>query len=135
MTPADQDNEHLRLLSIFHYIVGGILALSACIPIVHVVIGAAFLIHPQGFAGGGQSPFPAEMLGVMFITIGSFIILVGWATAALIVVSGRFLAKRKRYTYCLVVAAVSCIFFPFGTALGVLTLVVLLRASVKPMFT
>ncbi len=31
--PPDPDLEHLRLLSIFHYVVGGILALFSCFPI------------------------------------------------------------------------------------------------------
>ena len=31
-------------------------------------------------------------------------------------------------------AAIECMFFPFGTVLGVLTIIVLIRPSVKPLF-
>jgi len=37
-------------------------------------------------------------------------------------------------TYCLVVAGVECILVPFGTVLGVLTLIVLSKESVKTIF-
>jgi hypothetical protein len=59
----------------------------------------------------------------------------GWTLAVCMIIAGRFLAKRTHYMYCLVVAAISCIFFPFGTVLGVFTIIVLLRSSVKALFT
>jgi hypothetical protein len=49
-------------------------------------------------------------------------------------VAGRSLAARKRYTFCIIVAAISCTFFPLGTALGVFTILVLSRPSVKALF-
>ena len=39
----NQDEQHLDLLSIFHYVVGGITALLSCIPFLHVAIGIAML--------------------------------------------------------------------------------------------
>jgi hypothetical protein len=33
------DNEHLKLLAIFHYVLAGLSGLLACIPIIHVSIG------------------------------------------------------------------------------------------------
>ena len=35
----NQDQEHLRLLSIFYYVCAGLTALFACIPIIHLVLG------------------------------------------------------------------------------------------------
>ena len=61
-------------------------------------------------------------------------ILVGWAVAICVIVAGRFLARRVHYTFCLVVAAIACLFMPFGTVLGVLTIIVLMRPSVKALF-
>jgi hypothetical protein len=34
-----QDEEHLRLLSIFHYVVAGLAALFALFPIFHLILG------------------------------------------------------------------------------------------------
>jgi hypothetical protein len=48
--------------------------------------------------------------------------------------AGRNLAQQRRYTFCLVIAGLLCIFIPFGTVLGVFTIVVLVRPSVKALF-
>lgn len=134
MTSVSQDGEHLRLLSIFHYVVGGLLALFACIPLIHVALGATFLLHPDAFNKGQPQPFPAQMFGLMFVVIGGVFVLGGWLAATLIFTAGRFLGRHTHHTFCVVIAALSCVFFPFGTALGVFSLLVLLRPSVKEMF-
>jgi hypothetical protein len=58
----------------------------------------------------------------------------GWIFAGFVITAGRFLAKRKHHTFCVVMGAVECIFMPFGTVLGVFTLIVLTRESVKHLF-
>ncbi len=45
--------------------------------------------------------------------------------------SARFIKKRKNKTFSFVVAALNCIQMPFGTVLGVFTIIVLMRPSVK----
>lgn len=127
----DQDQEHLRLLSIFHYVVGGLIGLAACLPLIHVAMGLAML--------GGAMPFPGHqgpppLFGWLVLAMGSFFVLLGWAMAIAILVAGRFLAQRVHYLYCLVIAAIECLFMPLGTILGVFTIVVLMRPSVKAMF-
>lgn len=136
MITVSQDGEHLRLLSIFHYVVGGIMALMACFPLIHIAIGIVFLLNPALLTQNHQQPpFPAEVFGPLFVAVGGAIVVAGWTLAALVLTAGRFLNKRKHHTFCLVVAGVSCVFFPFGTALGVFSLIVLLRPSVKELFT
>jgi hypothetical protein len=61
-------------------------------------------------------------------------IFAGWMFAILLIVAGRFLSKRKHYMFCLVMAAISCIFMPFGTILGIFTIIVLMQPSVKQLF-
>lgn len=41
--PANNDLDHLRLLSIFHYVYAALTALMACFPIIYVVIGIAIV--------------------------------------------------------------------------------------------
>ena len=135
MSTVSQDGEHLRLLSIFHYVVGGFMAFMACFPLIHVGIGLVFLLNPAILAKNQpQAPFPAEFFGLFFVVIGGAFVLAGWTLAAFVITAGRFLGRRKHHTFCIVVGAVSCAFFPFGTALGVFTLIVLLRPSVKELF-
>jgi hypothetical protein len=47
---------------------------------------------------------------------------------------GRNNVGSEEYTFCLVMAGVACMFMPFGTVLGVFTIIVLLRDSVKELF-
>jgi hypothetical protein len=126
------DNEHLKLLSIFHYVKGGITALFACIPIIHVVFGLVLIVAPRLFGHGNDQP-PA-FLGWLFVILGFFIIFLGWTVAVLVLIAGRCIARRRHYTFCFVVACLECLSVPFGTVLGVFTILVLNRQSVKALF-
>jgi hypothetical protein len=129
----NQDLEHLRLLSIFHYVVAGITALFACIPLIHVFFGLLFVFAGDSFTGGRGGP-PPPFIGWFFVIIGGTFVLAGWTLAIMILLGGRCLARHRNHTFCLVVAALSCLFMPFGTILGVFTIVVLMRTSVKELF-
>ncbi len=54
--------------------------------------------------------------------------------AGFIAAAGYYLSKRQHYTFCLVMAGVECIFIPFGTVLGIFTIIVLARPVVKALF-
>jgi hypothetical protein len=54
--------------------------------------------------------------------------------AICILVAGRSLALRKRYTVAPVIACIESLFVPFGTILGVFAIVALSRDSVKALF-
>jgi hypothetical protein len=128
----NQDQEHLKLLSIFHYIVGGLAALFSFFPVIHLILGILFLVAPHRM--GGNHP-PPPFLGWLFVLLGGGIMLMGWAFAVCVILAGRFIAKRRHYVFCLVIAGLNCLFMPFGTVLGVFTIVVLIRPSVKALFT
>jgi len=127
-----QDEEHLRLLSIFHYVVSGLAALVALFPIFHLIIGVVIIVASHHVTSNGGPP-PA-FIGWIFVIIAASFIIVGWIIAALILTTGRFLARRKHYQFCLVMAGVECLFMPFGTILGVFTIFVLVRESTKQLF-
>jgi hypothetical protein len=42
--------------------------------------------------------------------------------------------KHTRYWFALTMACIECLFIPFGTILGVFTIIVLSRESVKELF-
>lgn|SRR5262245_18500547 len=128
----NDDVHHLRLLTIGHYIGAAITALFACFPLIHVLIGLIFLLKMPPQQGG--EPFPVQAFGLVFALIGGLAVLCGWALAACLFAAGRSLAARKRYLFCIVVAALSCAFFPFGTVLGIFSILVLSRPTVKSMF-
>jgi len=126
-----QDEEHLRLLSIFHYIAGGLTAVFALFPLIHLAIGLFLLLAPEKFEMNQAAP---RFVGWLFVIIPAVFIVCGLSLAVSMIVSGRFLAARRHYLFCLVTAAIECIVMPFGTILGVFSIVVLTRDSVKVMF-
>ena len=127
-----KDEEQLKLLSVFHYVVGGLAALFALFPILHLIIGLFLIFAPVAPDGKGGPP-PA-CIGWIFVIIAAVIIILGWIFAAFVLTAGRFLAKRKHYMFCFVMGAVECMFMPFGTVLGAFTIIVLMRESVKNLF-
>ncbi len=129
----NQDEQHLKLLSIFHYIVGGLAGLFALFPIFHLIFGLVFILAPDQFEGKGESP-PA-FIGWIFVIFAAIFITIGWVIAGCVIATGRSLARRRRYLFCLVMAGIECVFMPFGTVLGVFTIIVLMRDSVKEIFT
>ena len=70
-----QDEQYLDLLSIFHYVVGGLIALFSCFPFLHIAVGVAMLSG----AFGGANPPPPRAFGWLFILFPAMIILIGWA--------------------------------------------------------
>jgi hypothetical protein len=128
----NQDREHLKLLSIFHYVVAGFAGLFALFPIFHLIMGLVLIFASDKFTGNGSPP--PEFIGWLFVIFALVFISLGWAMAILILITGRFLARRKHYQFCLVMACIECLFMPFGTILGVFTILVLVRSSVKPLF-
>lgn len=132
----NKDLEHLRLLSIFHYVSGGLIALFSCIPIFHLSIGIMVLSgkFPTPPPRAGEPQFPIELFGLMFTIIPLIFIIGGWTLAILTIIAGRKLGKHQSYLFCFIIAGILCAFAPFGTILGVCTILVLLRDSVKPLF-
>ena len=132
--PDPRDGEHLKALVIAHYVMAGLTALFALLPLLHVGLGLMMLFDPGQFGGkGGQEPPPA-FLGWFFVAIGSAFILLGQTCAFCLFLSGRWMKQRRRYLFSFVVACIACALFPFGTALGVFTILVLSRDSVKRLY-
>lgn len=129
----NQDEQHLRLLSIFHYVVAGMAFFFGCFPIFHIVFGAVIMLRPDIFANGSQPPPPA-FLGAFFMGIGLTIMFFAWLMAGLIAAAGWSMARRRHHLFCLVVAAVECMLMPIGTVLGVFSIIILSRPAVQAMF-
>ncbi len=124
-----QDEQHLDLLAIFHYIVGGMAALFSSMFLIHVGMGIAMLSG----ALDGDDP-PPRLFAWIFIVIGSVCVVAGWTLAGFIIAAGRRLKRRASHMFCLAVAGVECILMPFGTVLGVFTLILLQKEPVKQLF-
>jgi hypothetical protein len=129
------DIEHLKMLSIFHYVLAGFAFAGLLFLCLHFLIMTTIFTNPGIFnSPKNQSGPPVEFLipifMVLYLIIGGMIALTG----ILNLLSANFLRKRKHRTFSLVVAGLNCIHIPFGTALGVFTIMVLTRASVREQY-
>ncbi len=125
-----QDEDQLKLLSIFHYILGGLAILGSLFMVAYLIFLSAML-HSAQFSKGGPPP---EIFGWFMGIFMAIPIILGLVFAALLFFTGSFLARRSHYTFCFVIACAECIWMPFGTVLGIFTIITLSRESVKQLF-
>lgn len=85
---------------------------------------------PKSFTG----PPPPPEFGWLFIVMGTIAVIGGWILGALVIYSGRCLARRRHWTFSLVIAGLLCLAGAPGIVLAVFTFIVLLRDSVKRMY-
>jgi len=131
----NRDLEHLQLLAIFHYVVAGLGGLCSFFPLLYTTIGVIFIFAARHGTSKPGVDLPPEFLGWIFAALGSLLFLMGIAMAIFILIAGHSLALRKRYSFAFVMACIECLFVPFGTILGVFTIVVLSRESVRGLFS
>jgi hypothetical protein len=129
---SQRDAEQLRLLATLHFVLAALVALVGLVPGLHLVAGIAML--NGDFSAFEGDSFPPPAFAWFFIGFGVAAILFAETLAILLVLGGSALRQRTRHRFCTVVAAISCAFAPLGTALGVCTLLVLGRASVRQAF-
>lgn len=131
----NEDESHLRMLSVFHYVLAALSALFSSFFLFHLIWGISIWRGVPLFPAPTHGAPPPVPVGIMMTFMGAAAIIGGWSFAVCLVIAGRSLAERKRYTFCLVVAGVACILCnPIGTGLGIFTFVVLFRPSVKRLF-
>jgi amino acid permease len=74
------------------------------------------------------------MFGWMFAVMGLLFFIFWQAISISVIVSGRFLKQRKNYLFSFILACLACAAFPFGTILGVCTIIVLSRPAAKALY-
>lgn len=128
----NQDLQHLKLLSIFYYIVGGLIALFSCFALIYLFVGVMFVAAAP--PPSSAAPAPPPELGWVLIVLSGGLMLLGWAWAIALAVAGWHLGQCRHYVYCMVMGCSALLFQPFGTILGVFTIILLIRPTVKRLF-
>jgi len=131
----NQDREHLRLPAIFHYVVAGLAAVFSFFPLLYTTVGAIFIFAARHGTLKQGEELPPEFLGWLFAVFGLLLFLLGIAMAICILLAGRCLSRNRHYTFALVMVCIECLFIPFGTVLGVFTIIILSRESVRELFS
>ena len=134
--PRDQRNadaDHLMLLSIFHFVGAGLALLGILFLFAHFMLMHFMFTNAAMWQNQKDGPPQAQFFAIFEI----FYFIFGlWfvASGVLNLISGLFLRAREHRTFSLVVAGINCIHMPLGTVLGIFTIVVLMRPSVREMY-
>lgn len=121
------DDDHIRILSVFHYVVAGF-AIAGLL-----FLGLHFAIMNTVFTNEFMNEEEVVEIESFFGIFRWFYLLMGFvflADAAVNVLSAIYMKQRRHRTFSLVVAGINCLWMPLGTVLGVFTILVLLRPSV-----
>jgi hypothetical protein len=134
--PRDQrkiDGDHLKLLWIFHFVAAGLALLGILFLVAHYAVLHTVFTNPKMWENQKQGPPPAEFFA-MFKWF--YLVFAVWfvGSGVLNVVSGLFIRGRKHRTFSLIVAGINCLHIPLGTVLGVFTIIILMRDSVRELY-
>ena len=134
--PRDQrkiDAGHLKLLSIFHFVGAGLAIIGILFLLAHYAMLHAFLANPKFWENQKQSPPPAEFFAIFK---WFYLVFAVWffSSGVLNLISGLCLRAKKHRTFSIIVASINCLHIPLGTVLGVFTIVVLIRDSVRELY-
>jgi hypothetical protein len=130
------DAEHLKLLSIGYMISAGFNAFFMLFGLLYVFMGvvASEMIRLAPETSAKPAGPPPALIGWFFAAIGLAFFAIACTFAILKFRAASNLKRRRSRIFCMVVAGLSCLEFPYGTALGVFTFIALSRASVVRLF-
>ena len=128
-----KDADHLRLLAAFHFVLAGLALIGIGFIVLHHGLMQHFFDNPEMWKNQKGGPPPAEFFSIFkwfYLFMGTAFLAGGIVN----LVSGLFIQKRKYRLFSLIVAGINCIQIPFGTTLGIFTIIVLLRESVRDLY-
>jgi len=128
-----RDREHLKLLSIFHCVFGGLALAGIGFLFVHYFIMHTVFSNPEMWKSRPEG-MPLKTFLDAFIWFYLFLGVMLFTGLVLNVLSGLFLWQKRHRVFSLVIAGLDCLQIPLGTALGVFTILVLSRDSVRQLY-
>ena len=123
---------NLSTISTLHYVYGALICITA--------IGLGFVL----FAVGGmmnsdmmqqELDAPPEIVGHLMQSIGSAAAFGILAFGIFVMLSGYWISKGRNRNGSIIIAALCCLSIPFGTALGIFTLITLSNDEVKQYYS
>jgi hypothetical protein len=146
--PSDRSREivaldRLGLLSLAYYISGAIGAAVVSFLLIHffILLGLSFVpasqwtqpapaiatapyVVPSPAASPGRGDFqgPPVIMFRIFAGVIGLIVVGGWTLGALTAYAGYCVKHRKHKVFIYIMAAINCIWIPYGTVLGVATI-------------
>ncbi len=130
---SNSNSQTLDLISIFHYVLAAMMYLKGAIAFVLMGIGSIAVMGVLADQPNDMVP-ALIVLGLIFFMAPMMFLTVSWTAATLVLFAGRRITKRTNLNYCQIVAGLECLCVPFGTALGIFTLINLTKPDVKESF-
>ena len=129
------DDEHLKLLSLFHYISGGLtLAFSFILIFQFLIFFTIFKNLPfekfDTVLTSESNVAPVFLNYFLYIWLIIFLICIVFGI--LQILAARFIKLRKYRVFTFIIGILNL--FPYGTILGVMTIIVLNRYSVVELY-
>ena len=124
----------LRLLSIGYYIQGGIAAFYTLLMLGYSAFATAILANINKVAAESrQQQVPPALLSIISILLAILLGLACVYTVCMFLV-GYWLPRSRNKVFIQIIGALNCLAIPYGTVLGIFTLMVLQRPSAKQFF-
>ncbi len=130
---VNQDREHLKILSICHYVFAGMCLFPFLYGFIYLFMGVFVGAMMAADTRHNNAP-PGILFGGIFVLIGLAISGVALAIGLAAIKSGRNMTRLNGRMFSFIFACIICAFVPFGTILGVFSILVLSRESVKQIF-
>lgn len=130
----DTTEHDLRLLSIGYFIQGGVVSFYALLGLVYTLfMGAIFTAMLKNAPANPHRQIPPQLLPILGIVF-TFLLLIVVAGAVCLIVAGVSLRSHRHRTFVFVMGVLSCLAVPYGTVLGIFTIIVLQRPSARALF-
>jgi hypothetical protein len=128
-----RDAEHLKLLSIFHFILSALGLLGIAFLAFHFAVMRAIFMNPETWKNEKGGP-PPEIFFKLLMWGYAFGVVVILTSGVLNLLSGLFICKRRHRMFSIIIGGLNCLHVPFGTLLGVFTILILSRDSVRKIY-
>jgi hypothetical protein len=123
----NKDLDHLKLLGIFHIIWGVLATLFGLgFGLLYIVLASVGTME----VSGNVTPETARQV---FVALGIVAIVLSSIYGIVVIMAGGKLRKQRGYRFCFLVSILDLLSFP-GIVLGIFTLIVLMRPTVKELF-
>ena len=132
----EKDLEHLKLLGIFHYIWGALSLIDGIIIGVYFLVFGVILMNNPPTSTSSEDTGATSMAGGILIGVGVilFLIVVVYGILTLMA-GGKYRKHQGGYWFCFILAIVTLVIGGIpGIVLGIFSLMVLSRESVKTLF-
>ena len=126
------DKSHLGTLAVLHFVGAGLALLGLAFVFVHFAFMNTVFNNPELWKEA-KNPPPA---GLFDAFRWFYVLFGGWYATSLVLnfLAGLYLRAQKHRVFCFVVGAFNCVHIPLGTVLGIFTIIILARDSVRLSF-